>query len=161
MSLIFIHYSGEVVAANLPPYFHDLSLLAGASVEHLQVIEGVGPNIAQSIVDWFARPSNQLIIEKLHLAGVWPTETAFIEGTISTRPLADLTFVVTGTLTRFTRHEIKDYIQSRGGKVTGSISKKTHYLVAGEKAGSKLNKAQNLGVAIINEDQLRLLADKN
>jgi len=152
---------GEVVAADLPRYFHDLSLLAGASVDDLQAIEGVGPNIAQSIVDWFARPANRKIIDKLHLAGVWPTNTAFVNDTIPASPLADLTFVVTGALTGFTRQEIKDFIQARGGKVTGSISKKTDYLVAGEKAGSKLNKAQHLGVAVINEDQLRLLADEN
>jgi len=97
----------------------------------------------------------------LHLAGVWPTNTAFVNDTIPASPLADLTFVVTGALTGFTRQEIKDFIQARGGKVTGSISKKTDYLVAGEKAGSKLNKAQHLGVAVINEDQLRLLADEN
>ncbi len=151
---------GEVVASDLASHFGSLDALASTSVEELESLEGIGPNIAQAIVDWFQRPANQAVLNKLRDAGVWPimsvVETQHPEGT--SLPLGGLTFVVTGTLTGFTRQEAKEFIQSNGGKVTGSVSKKTDYLVAGEKAGSKLSKAQELGVNVIGEDQLREMA---
>lgn len=147
---------GETIAADLTRYYPDLDALAAASIEELQTIEGIGPNIAAAIVDWFARPANQSVLAKLRSAGVWPSADVTASSS-EELPLNGLTFVVTGTLTNFTRSEIKEYIQSQGGKVVGSVSKKTDYLVAGENAGSKLDKAQELDVKIIGEDDLRRL----
>lgn len=148
---------GEAIAADLVRKYEDLDALAKASVEDLQNIEGVGPNIAAAIVDWFSRPANQEVLSKLHQAGVWPINPVGRERTAPT-PLEGLTFVVTGTLSNFTRTEIKEFITTRGGKVAGSVSGNTDYLVAGENAGSKLNKAESLGVKVISEDELMHLA---
>jgi DNA ligase (NAD+) len=145
---------GEVMAADLARFYPDLDLLARASLDDLQTIEGVGPNTAQAILDWFERPANRQVIAKLHAAGVWPRAEAAAQPA-GEQPLAGLTFVVTGTLPTFSRDEAKEYIQSRGGKVTDSVSKKTSYLVVGEAAGSKLAKAQELGVPILDEAGLR------
>jgi DNA ligase (NAD+) len=145
---------GEVMAADLSRVYNDIDELGRASFEELQTIEGMGPNTAQAIVDWFARPANRQVVEKLRAAGVWPRA----ENTTSIpdfQPLAGKTFVVTGTLPVFTREEVKTYIQSFGGKVTDSVSKNTDFLVAGENAGSKLDKARKLGVTILDEAGLR------
>lgn len=149
---------GEVVAADLAAQYRSLDALSQSTLEELQTLEGIGPNIAQAIVDWFERPANRAVLEKLKSNGVWPHSPSSVAGRRSPTPLAGLTFVVTGTLTGFTRADIKTFIQSHGGKVAGSVSKHTQYLVAGEKAGSKLAKAQELGVNIINEDELRQMA---
>jgi len=151
---------GEVVAADLALHYHDLDLLSQSTIDDFQAIEGIGPNIAQAIIDWFASPANRQVLEKLRAAGVWPQSAASPGQIKTTGPLVDMTFVVTGTLPGFTRQEIKSYIQAHGGKITGSVSKKTNYLIAGEKAGSKVDKAQALGVTVINEHQLRQLAAK-
>jgi DNA ligase (NAD+) len=146
---------GEVMAVDLASKFYDLAELSRATAAELQEIEGVGPNIAEAVVDWFARPANQKVLGKLKNAGVWPV--------IAQRPAAKtrtlgaldgLTFVVTGTLAHLSRDEIKEWIQKHGGKVTDSVSKKTSYLVVGEAAGSKLDKARELGVNILTEDAL-------
>jgi DNA ligase (NAD+) len=147
---------GEVMAVDLARYYPDLDLLSRAGLDDLQTIEGVGPNTAQAIVDWFERPANRQVIAKLRLAGVWPRAEAVAQPA-GAQPLAGLTFVVTGTLPSLSRDEAKEYIQSRGGKVTDSVSKKTSYLVVGEAAGSKLAKAQELGVPILDEAALRKL----
>jgi DNA ligase (NAD+) len=153
-----IHGVGEVVASALARSFRDLDSLSKATLEDLQTIEGIGPNIAQGIVDWFARPANGLVINKLHLAGVWPLEQAARGGSSISQVFSNMTFVVTGSLSGFTRDEIKEFIERRGGKVTDSVSKKTSYLVLGENPGSKLEKARSLGVPILDELQLRTLA---
>jgi DNA ligase (NAD+) len=147
---------GEVMAVDLARYYPDLDLLSRAGLDDLQTIEGVGPNTAQAIVDWFERPANRQVIAKLRLAGVWP-RAIVVAQPAGAQPLAGLTFVVTGTLPTLSRDEAKEYIQSRGGKVTDSVSKKTSYLVVGEAAGSKLAKAQELGVPILYEEELREL----
>lgn len=145
---------GESVATDLTNYFSDLDALRAATQEDLENIEGIGPNIAAAIVDWFLLPFNQQILGKLRDTGLWPIGT---QPTTSSTPgsFDGLTFVITGTLPTMTRTEAKEFIQSHGGKVTGSISKKTDYLLAGENAGSKLTKAEGLGVKIISEDELR------
>jgi DNA ligase (NAD+) len=148
---------GEVMAGELAPYFPDLDQLAGASLEELQSVEGVGPNTARAIVDWFARPANRLVLGKLHAADVWPRMEA-VRAPQGNLPLTGLTFVVTGTLPTLSREGVKEYIQSLGGKVGDSVSKKTSYLVAGESAGSKLAKAGELGIPILDEAGLRKLA---
>jgi DNA ligase (NAD+) len=148
---------GEVLANDLVKYYPDLDALSRATVEELQAIEGVGPNIAQAIVDWFNRPSNRQLLEKLKSVGVWPVAEK-TEADSGKQPFQNLTFVVTGTLPGFTREEVKQYIQKLGGKVSDSVSKKTDFLVAGENAGSKLDKARELGVRIIDEATLRKMA---
>ncbi len=147
---------GEVMANDLARFYPDLEVLSRASLEDLQAIEGVGPNTAEAIVDWFGRPSNQAVLQKLRAAGVWPVSQAR-PASNQPQPLAGMTFVVTGTLPGLSREEAKSYIQGYGGKVTDSVSKKTSYVVAGEAPGSKLAKAQELGVPVLDEPGLRRL----
>ena len=148
---------GEVLAADLTTHYPDLDALSRATAADLQQIEGVGPNIAAAIVDWFARPSNQNLLHKLRSVGLWPTAAA--PRSSGPQPFAGLSFVVTGTLPGFTREGVKEFIESHGGKVIDSVSKKTSYLVLGENPGSKLDKARSLGVPVIDEAQLRQLAE--
>jgi DNA ligase (NAD+) len=149
---------GEVMASDLARHYPDLGALSKATAEELQEIDGVGPNIAAAIVDWFARPANQNLLVKLKAAGVWPVTQLSVISEQSQGSLAGLSFVVTGTLTGFTRDGIKEFIQSNGGKVVGSVSKNTDYLVLGENPGSKFDKAKELGVPVIGEEKLRELA---
>ncbi len=151
-----IHGVGEVTAGDLARAFGDLSSLSKAGAEELQLIEGLGPNIAESIVDWFSQSANQKVLNKLKAAGVWPVarkDEKKKEGAFT-----GLTFVVTGTLPTLSRDGVKEFIESHGGKVIDSVSKKTSYLVLGENPGSKLDKAQSLGVKVIDEVELRKLA---
>lgn len=152
-----IHGVGEVMAKDLSAAFGRLDKLANVSVDELMSIEGIGPNIAESIVDWFAKPSNKKLLGKLKKAGVWPVEAQ--KHPPSSAKLSGLTFVITGTLPTLSRDEAKEFIESNGGKVIDSVSKKTSYLVLGENPGSKLGKAQSLGLKVIDETQLRNLAD--
>ncbi len=154
-----IHGVGEVMAADLARYYPDLEILSRASLEDLQTIEGVGPNIAQAIVDWFDRPLNRKVLQKLRSVGVWPRTEQAAQVPAGSQPFSGLTFVVTGTLPALSRDEVKSYIQERGGKVTDSMSKKTSYLVVGDAPGSKLARAQDLGVPILDEAGLRRLAN--
>lgn len=153
-----VHGVGEVMAVDLTRVFPDLDALSQTTVEALQRIEGVGPNIAQAIVDWFARPANRKVLEKLRKAGVWPVAEQKTAPT-GPQPLTGLTFVITGTLPGFSRESAKEYIQQFGGKVTDSVTKKTDYLVAGESAGSKMEKARELGVKVIDEPVLRSMVE--
>ena len=141
---------GEVMAADLVSYFGSLDALGNATKEELEAVPQVGPNIAQSIIDWFSEEKNQALLEKLKQNGL------SLVGEVSDAPagelpLEGLTFVITGTLPNRSRSEMKAFLEEHGGKVTGSVSKKTSYLVVGEAAGSKLTKAQNLGVPILSE----------
>ncbi len=145
---------GEMVAADLAEQFEDLGALAESSLDELQQIPGIGPNTAAAVVDWFERPSNQQVLEKLRNSGVWPQDDTASAEQRESSALEGLTIVVTGKLEGFTRREIKEYLQQQGARVTGSVSGSTDYLLAGENAGSKLHKAQELGVKIIDEDQL-------
>jgi DNA ligase (NAD+) len=153
-----IHGVGEVSAVDLSRYFPSLDLLAAASMDQLQMVDGVGPNIAEAIVDWFNRERNQKVLEKLKAAGVWPSSSSVVAHP-SSGPLAGMTFVVTGTLVGFNRESVKEFIEQYGGKVTDSVSKNTSCLVAGEAPGSKLQKAQALGVKIIGEAELRQMCE--
>lgn len=150
---------GEVMATDLAKRYADLDELSQADVDELQEMEGVGPNIGAAIVDWFARDSNRKLLDELKGFGVWPI--AVRAQKTGTMPLEGFTLVVTGTLAGFTRDEIKEYIQKYGGKVTDSVSKKTDFLVAGENAGSKLDKARDFGINIITEEQLKKLVEGN
>ncbi len=155
ISALGIHGVGEVAARDLAEHFGSLDALAAATAEDLQAIGGVGPNVSQGVVDWFAHKSNKAILKKLKAANVWPT--AAPKPKITGGAFADKTFVITGTLPTLSRDEAKAYIEERGGKVTDSVSKKTDYLLLGESPGSKLAKAQSLGVAIIDEATLKKL----
>lgn len=143
---------GEVVAADLARHFPDLDALAHATADDLMQIEGVGPNIAAAIVDWFARPANRQVLAKLKAASVWPAHrpSSPVRG-----PLTGLTFVVTGTLAGFSREGVKEFIAAHGGRVSESVGRNTDYLVVGETPGSKLDKARQLGIRIIDETALR------
>ncbi|MEM5774945.1 MAG: helix-hairpin-helix domain-containing protein, partial [Anaerolineaceae bacterium] len=147
---------GEVTAVDLAKEFKDLDTLRQATPLQLLMVEGIGPNIAQAVVDWFARPANLHVLEKLRRAGVWPKMSAPSAEEAAALPLNGLSFVVTGTLPDYSREGIKELIESNGGKVTGSVSRSTQYVVAGENPGSKLQKAGELGVPVL--DQAGLLA---
>jgi DNA ligase (NAD+) len=149
---------GEVMAADLARSFRDLAALSRAGLEELQQIEGIGPNSAAAIVDWFAKPGNQTLLEKLRRVGPWPQSESQPQGSSGSRPLDGLTFVITGALPTYSRDDAKALIESRGGKVTDSVSKKTSYLVLGEAPGSKLDKARALNIPILDETGLRRLA---
>ncbi len=149
---------GEVAAGDLARHFPDLEALSRATADELQAIEGFGPNTAAAIVDWFSRPANRALLEKLKRAGVWPRTSSGQSSVTSQQSLSGLTFVVTGTLPTLSREGVKEFIEQHGGKVTDSVSKKTNYLVLGENPGSKLQKAQALGIPILDEAGLRKLA---
>lgn len=146
---------GETTAKDLARHFGTLDALLGADEEALLLVNDVGPVVAASLRGFFAEPHNRKIIEDLcHLGIVWPVE----EGAAAEPGvLAGKTLVLTGTLPSLTRDEAKALIEAAGGRVSGSVSKKTDYVVAGADAGSKLDKAQALGVAVIDEAQLQVL----
>jgi DNA ligase (NAD+) len=146
-----------VVADLLLDAFGGIDPLAAASPEVLEEVDGIGPQTAQSVRDWFADPRSLALLEKFRAAGL-PFAAAAPAEPAGGRLLSGLTFVITGTLPTLSRDEAKAFIETHGGKVTGSVSKRTDYLVAGEKAGSKLTKAQQLGVAILDEAALQRLA---
>jgi DNA ligase (NAD+) len=147
-----INHVGPTAAQALSRAFPDLPAIMNGGEEALTTIDGVGPTIAQSITRWFAIDRNRRLVKRLGEAGVnFEGERApEIDPTKAT--LAGTTFVLTGTLERHTRDEATAEIESRGGKVTGSVSKKTDYVVAGATPGSKLAKAEQLGVTILDED---------
>lgn len=143
---------GEATAKDFARYFGRLDALMAASEEQLQQVPDVGPVVAASAAHFFAQPHNREVIEELRSAGiVWPEGES---NAAVTSAIAGLTFVLTGTLPSLSRDEAKDRIEALGGKVAGSVSKKTHYVVAGSEAGSKLEKALVLGVPVIDEAQL-------
>lgn len=153
-----IRYVGGVVAGLIVNAFPSIDALEQASRQDFESVEGVGPRIAESLAAWFSRPANQALIEKFRRAGVTlSAERAAVSAEHST--LNGLTFVITGTLPTWSREEAKAFIEQHGGKVIDSVSKKTDYLLVGEKAGSKLSKAQALGVAILDEAKLKQLAE--
>jgi DNA ligase (NAD+) len=149
-----IRFVGERTAQFLAEHFGSMEALETASVEELQDVNEVGPRIAESIAEFFSIAANRKLVERLRLAGLTLTGQKKHRGT----RLAGKTFVLTGTLAHFTRDEAKKMIEDAGGKVTGSVSKKTDYVVAGADAGSKLDKAKDLGVAVIDEKQMKELA---
>jgi DNA ligase (NAD+) len=141
------------VAKSLGRSFATLDDVFAASVDQLTEIEDVGEVIAQSLVQWHGDPRNRKLIERLDKAGL-NFRSALYSPDAALGPLAGKIFVLTGTLPTLKREEATAKIEALGGKVSGSVSKKTHYVVAGEDAGSKLEKAQKLGVKIINEAEL-------
>jgi DNA ligase (NAD+) len=150
---------GEVGAADLAAQFGSLDNLSVITEDDLLLIDGIGPNIALAVVDWFQNSTNQKLLDKLRKADVWPISHQEKVQSDIIQVFAGQTFVITGTLLELSRQQAKDFIEIHGGKVTGSVSKKTSYLVLGENPGSKFEKAQKLGVAILDEAGLRELAN--
>jgi DNA ligase (NAD+) len=148
-----IRFVGERTAQFLAEHFGALDALVTAREEELQQVEEVGPRIAKSIVEFFAEPKNRELVDELRAAGLTFRGKKKERGT----KLAGKTFVLTGTLANYSRDEAKKMIEDAGGKVTGSVSKKTDYVVAGEDAGSKLDKAKELGVNVIDEKEMLAL----
>jgi len=153
-----IRHVGETTAKDLAKHFGKLDAIMDASEEQLLEVNDVGPVVAQSLRTFFDQPHNREVVEQLRACGL-----SWEEGEPAARapkPLAGLTFVITGTLPTLSRDEAKDKLEAAGAKVSGSVSKKTHYLVAGEEAGSKLDKARENGVEIIDEARmLEILAN--
>lgn len=150
---------GEVVAADLAEAFRSLDALAKAKAEELQAVEGVGPSIAEAVLEWFSRPRNKRLLVKLKKAGVRPTIEA-PERAGDHQPLAGMTFVISGTLPSLTRDQAKELIQRNGGKISESVSRSTSYVVAGDSPGSKLRKAAESGIPVLDEAGLRALAER-
>jgi DNA ligase (NAD+) len=148
-----IRFVGERTAQFLAQHFGSMEALDNASVEELQDVNEVGPRIAESIVEFFSIPANRELVKRLRSAGMTLTGQKKQRRT----KLAGKTFVLTGTLAKYSRDEAKRLIEDAGGKVTGSVSKKTDYVVAGTDAGSKLDKAKELGVAVIDEQEMEKL----
>jgi len=148
-----IRFVGERTAQFLAEHFGDMDALMNAGEQELQQVEEVGTRIAKSIIEFFSEPRNRELVEELRTAGLTMRGKKKERGT----KLAGKTFVLTGTLAHYSRDEAKKMIEDAGGKVTGSVSKKTDYVVAGVEAGSKLDKAKELGIEVINEDEMKSL----
>ncbi|MBA6415286.1 NAD-dependent DNA ligase LigA [Colwellia sp. 6M3] len=142
---------GETTAANLAQYFLNFDAIKSANAEQLQKVPDVGVIVAKNIVNFFAQDHNVEVVEELENIMSWPDIERKSDDEL---PLKDQTFVLTGTLSKMGRNEAKAALQALGAKVSGSVSAKTDYLVAGEKAGSKLVKAQDLGVSVLTEDEM-------
>ena len=154
-----IRHVGEATAKDLAKHFGRFDALLAADQTALLEVNDVGPVLAESIHDFFAEPHNVEVIAQLRAAGVhWP------EGSPQRKPigkLRDMNFVLTGTLPSLSRDDAKALIEQHGGKVVGSVSKKTNYVVAGADPGSKLEKAEALGVAVLDEQRFRRLIEKD
>jgi DNA ligase (NAD+) len=155
-----IRHVGERGAQALAAAFGTLDALQAASIESLQVVPDVGPVVAKAVRAFLDEPSNRALLERLRAAGV---NMVSADGTVSTLvgPLAGKTFVLTGTLSTLTREAATDAVERLGGRVMSAVSRKTSYVVVGEDAGSKLEKARALGVETLNEREfLKLIMSK-
>jgi len=150
-----IRHVGEATAKDLARHFGKLDNVMAASTEELLAVPDVGPIVAQSIANFFGEPHNVEVIEQLRAAGVTWVESE--PAAAAPLPLAGKTFVLTGTLPTLSRDEAKAMLEERGAKVAGSVSAKTDYVVAGAEAGSKLAKAEALGVPVLDEDAMRAM----
>ncbi|MFZ0937563.1 MAG: NAD-dependent DNA ligase LigA [Bryobacteraceae bacterium] len=151
-----IRFVGERTATLLAEALGSLDALAVASAEQLQSVEEVGPKVAESIVQYFREPRNRELVDRLRAAGL---DFTYVSERPAGGPLKGLTFVLTGALPTLSRDQAKALIERAGGKVAGSVSKKTSYVVAGEDAGSKLDKARALGISVVDERELRRLLE--
>ncbi|MBQ8746488.1 MAG: NAD-dependent DNA ligase LigA [Clostridia bacterium] len=152
-----IRHIGEIAAASIMQRFPSVEALFDASTEQLSAIDDIGAIMAASVIDFFAEEANRDLIRRLHDFGV---ETASLTPTETAEPIfAGMTFVLTGTLPTLTRDEAEEMIRLRGGKASGSVSKKTTVVLAGENAGSKLTKAADLGVPVIDEERFRAMLE--
>ena len=151
---------GSEVAAAIARHFGSMDKIRAATVDDLVALDSIGPKIAESVVDYFRNPSNRQVVDKLAAAGVNMEEESASDSVDGT-PLDGLRFVVTGRLSSYSRSEIQGRIKELGGAVSGSMSKRTDYLVAGEGGGSKLADAERLGVAVLSEEDFeRLISEQ-
>jgi DNA ligase (NAD+) len=148
-----IRHVGERTASILANHYNSMEALAAASSEELSDISEIGPVVAASVHEWFQQPRHKKLLKRLATAGV-KMETAGAAGKRVPRVFDGKTFVLTGTLPEMKRDDAKAYIEARGGRVSSSVSKKTDFVVAGEEAGSKMAKAQELGIKVIDESEL-------
>jgi DNA ligase (NAD+) len=155
-----IRHVGESTARDLARHFGQLDRILDATEEQLLEVNDIGPVVAQSIRTFFQQQHNREVVEQLRAAGVHWAEQEVARRADVSKPLTGKTLVLTGTLPTLTRDEAKELVEAAGGKVTGSVSKKTDYVVAGEEAGSKLDKARELGVTVLDEQGLRALLAK-
>jgi DNA ligase (NAD+) len=146
-----IRFVGERTALFLAEAFGSMDAIASAGLDILQEAEEVGPRIAESIFQFFREPRNQQLVERLREAGL---QFQYKSNRPKAGPLKGLIFVLTGSLPNLSRDEAKNLIESAGGKVAGSVSKKTSFVVAGDEAGSKLEKAKELGIQVVDEGGL-------
>jgi len=147
---------GEATAKQLAMHFKTLPDLEAATLEDLQSVADIGPVVAMHIIHFFEEPHNKKVINRLLKKGVYWEEVKVIRHT----PLQGKTFVLTGTLSHMSRDQAKETLEKLGAKVAGSVSSKTHYVVAGVDAGSKLTKANELGVTVLDEDAFQALLNK-
>jgi DNA ligase (NAD+) len=152
-----IRHVGPTAARALAAEFGSLDAIETASVDALAAVDGVGPTIAASVRDWFAEDWHRAIVSKWRAAGVRLEEENFDPSRAAARLLAGVNVVITGTLPGLSRDEAGEAVRAAGGKVTSSVSKKTDFVVAGENAGSKYDKAVELGIPILDEPAFRLL----
>jgi DNA ligase (NAD+) len=150
-----IRHVGEKAATTLARYFRDIDRIMSATAEELQTAPEIGPVVAESVRAFASEPRNRTLVERLKAAGVKTTTDLPEPAVEPVGPLVGKTFVLTGTMTSMTREQATEALERLGAKVSGSVSKKTNYLVAGAEAGSKLEKAQKLGVEVLDEDALR------
>jgi DNA ligase (NAD+) len=155
-----IRHVGPTAARALAAEFGSLDAIEAASVDALAAVDGVGPTIATSLRDWFTVDWHRAIVAKWRQAGVRLEDEGFDPTRAAARLLAGVTVVITGTLDSFSRDDAGEAVRQAGGKVTSSVSKKTHFVVAGENAGSKYDKAVELGVPILDESAFRTLLDR-
>ncbi len=152
-----IRHVGEATAKALARHFGGLDAVMAATLEQLLEVPDVGPIVAQSIRTFFDQPHNREVVEQLRACGVtWDEGVSTAQ---APKPLAGKTVVLTGTLQTLSRDQAKDRLEAAGAKVAGSVSKKTHYVVAGAEAGSKLDKAREFGVKVLDEAGLLGLLD--
>jgi DNA ligase (NAD+) len=152
-----IRHVGPTAAQALARHFGSVEAIDEASVEELSSVEGVGPTIAVSLEEWFAVEWHRDVVRKWRASGVRMSEERIDEGP---RPLEGLSVVVTGTLGAFSRDQATEAVTSRGGKVSGSVSKKTDFVIVGDNPGSKYDKAMSLKVPVLDEDGFRILLDQ-
>ena len=155
-----IRHVGPTAARALAAEFGSLEAIEAASVDALAAVDGVGPTIAASLRDWFTEEWHRDIVAKWRQAGVRLADPDFDPNRAAARLLAGVSVVITGTLPSFSREEAAEAVRAAGGKVTSSVSKKTDFVVAGENAGSKYDKAVELGIAILDEGGLRILLEQ-
>lgn len=151
---------GEVMAETLAGEFGSLENISNADYDSLTQIEGIGPNVAAAILDWFDNEKNKTVVTKLSAAGINPVNRKQSVTDDLSLPLAGKTIVVTGTLENFSRESVKETIQRFGGKTSESVSRNTDFVLAGANAGSKLTKAQQLGIAILDEESFLVMIKK-
>jgi DNA ligase (NAD+) len=156
LTALGVRFVGSVVSGLLLDELGSIDALSMATENQLESIDGIGPGTAAAVTNWFKDENNLKLLEKLRTAGL---NFVVEERSETNDTLSGQTFVVTGTLPTMSRTEAKEYIERYGGRVTGSVSGRTDYLLAGETAGGKLDKAQKLGIRVLSEQQLRDLVE--